>query len=190
MTRRLQNKLASEKQDQAQNAEAVASTLPRKQLEGEHCDAWCSCKCHAKLSLKTAVSANQIIGSLSVASQGISTAKVQCDQHACRRRPHPSLKVTYRPPQWLSNQYFSFSIQCRPSYGPEINVKLPRTVSWQNPLWGYAIDGNVVAIKNMLVKGLASPWDVNGLGGSPLHVCICGISISLLVLSIISTVCS
>ncbi|KAL9091061.1 MAG: hypothetical protein Q9165_004988 [Trypethelium subeluteriae] len=57
----------------------------------------------------------------------------------------------------------------QPSYGPELNVKLPRTVRWESPIWGYAINGNLVAIKDMIVKGLASPWDVNGLGGSLLH---------------------
>ncbi|KAI9685354.1 MAG: hypothetical protein M1822_004485 [Bathelium mastoideum] len=166
MRRRLQTK---EQQEQAQSAESSAPSSTKTQVPEGHCDAWCSCKCHAKLSLKTAVNANGIIGSLAVASQGISATKVQCDQHACRRRPHPSLKVTYRPPPWLTNQYFMFSIQCRPSYGPEINVKLPRTIGWESPLWDYSIKGNLVAIKDMLVKGLASPWDVNGLGGSALH---------------------
>ena len=172
--RRLQIKTGSEQKEQAQIAEssASASTKAKNQSQDDHCDAWCSCQCHARQSLKTAVSANRFVGSLSVASQGISTGKVQCNQHACRRRPHPSLKLTYRPPPWLSNQYLALSVQCRPSYGPEINVKLPRTVGWDSPLWGYAIDGNITAIKDMIVKGIASPWDVNGLGGSPLHVCV------------------
>ncbi|KAF2236419.1 ankyrin [Viridothelium virens] len=169
MTRRLERKLASESQEQARDKEPLASTAVKNRTPEDSCDAWCSCKCHAQLSLKSAVSANRIVGSLSVASQGISTGRVECNQHACRRRPHPSLKVTYRPPPWLSDQYFAFSIQCRPSYGPELNVKLPRTVRWESPIWGYAINGNLIAIKDMIVKGLASPWDVNGLGGSLLH---------------------
>ena len=187
VTRRLQHKSATEQQ-QGQPMESSASTSINKQAREDHCDVWCSCRCHAKSSLKTAVSANRIIGSLSVASQGISTGKIQCNQHACRRRPHPSLKVTYRPPPWLSNQYLAFSIRCRPSYGPEINVKLPRIVGWENPLWGHAINGNVVAIKDMFVKGLASPWDVNGLGGSPLHVGVARIFACMLVLRMRSTV--
>lgn len=36
-------------------------------------------------------------------------------------------------------------------------------------LWRHGLDGNIRAIQHLFSQGLASPWDVQGLGGSVLH---------------------
>ena len=54
--------------------------------------------------------------------------------------------------------------------GPELMVKLPRVVAWTSPVWRPAIDGNDLAIKDLFARGEASPWDMNPIGGSVLHV--------------------
>ena len=57
-----------------------------------------------------------------------------------------------------------------PLYGLRLDLKFPRTVGWDAPIWGFAMDGNVEAIQGMFSRGVASPWDVNPIGGSMLHV--------------------
>ena len=54
--------------------------------------------------------------------------------------------------------------------GPEINVKLPRTVDWISPLFKNAAEGHNDEIDRLIRNGSVSPWDVTPIGGSALHV--------------------
>ena len=77
--------------------------------------------------------------------------------------------MTVNFPAWFWKRYLSSSFTYTPAWGPEINVKLPRTVSWVSPLWRHGLEGNMRAIQDLFSHGLASPWDVQALGGSILH---------------------
>ncbi|KAL8708079.1 MAG: hypothetical protein Q9220_007011 [cf. Caloplaca sp. 1 TL-2023] len=48
-------------------------------------------------------------------------------------------------------------------------LQIPRTVSWASSLWRHGLDGNVRAIQDLFSQNLASPFDVQVLGGSVLH---------------------
>ena len=77
--------------------------------------------------------------------------------------------MTVQFPAWFWQRYLSSSFAYTPIRGPEINVKLPRTVSWASSLWRHGVEGNLRAVQNLFSQGLASPWDVQALGGSLLH---------------------
>lgn len=53
-----------------------------------------------------------------------------------------------------------------------MKVKLPRVVDWCSPIWGPTIVGNTAIIRDLFARGEASPWDMNPIGGSVLHVSI------------------
>ena len=77
--------------------------------------------------------------------------------------------MTVQFPAWFWKRYLSSSFAYTPIRGPEINVKLPRTVSWVSSLWRHGLEGNLRAVQDLFSQGLASPWDVQALGGSLLH---------------------
>ena len=131
------------------------------------CQDWCSCSCHQKNVLR--LKEPNLIGSFSLAYGGLPWLTPNCDQKSCRSRSVPSVAVTFQFPPWMWKRYLSSSFTYTPVRGPDINFKLPRIVHWTNKLWGYGITGNVRGVQELYSSGMASPWDVNALGGSLLH---------------------
>ena len=76
------------------------------------------------------------------------------------------MKVQF--PAWVWRRYLSSSFSYTSIGGLDMNLKLPRTVSWWS-LWRHASDGNLSTIQSLVSQGLASPLDVQALGGSLLH---------------------
>lgn len=132
------------------------------------CQPWCSCACHAKSVLRT--NRPNGLGSLSISYSGLPWVTAQCDQKLCRSRSLPTVALTIRFPPWFWNRYVAPSFAYSPLEGPSINyLQFPRTVSWMSSLWRHGLDGNIRAIQDLFSQGLASPFDVQGLGGSVLH---------------------
>ena len=131
------------------------------------CEPWCSCACHAKTVLR--LKQPDVVGSFSVAYSGLPWVTASCDQKSCRSRSITNVAVTVQFPAWFWKRYWSSSFSYTAIRGPEINVKMPRTVSWLSDLWRHGVDGNLRAVQDLFSQGLASPWDVQGLGGSLLH---------------------
>lgn len=131
------------------------------------CEAWCSCACHVKRVLRMKQPAT--IGSFSISYSGLPWVTASCDQKACRSKSVATVAVTAQFPAWFWNRYLSSSFSYASIRGPELNIRLPRTVSWVSTLWRHGVDGNLQAVQDLFSRGLASPWDVQGLGGSLLH---------------------
>ncbi|KAL8821908.1 MAG: hypothetical protein Q9223_000138 [Gallowayella weberi] len=132
------------------------------------CQTWCSCACHAKTVLRT--TRRNGLGSLSISYSGLPWVTPQCDQKACRSRSLPTVALTIRFPSWFWTRNLSPSFAYSPLEGPYVNyLQFPRTVSWVSSLWRHGLDGNIPAIQDLFSRGLASPNDVQGLGGSVLH---------------------
>ena len=139
------------------------------------CVAWCSCRCHTKGSMKSAPLLDPIFGSVSMVYGGISYVAGPCDQYSCRRRSDATLRMNYRFPQWMHARLFQLSMALTPMYGLRLNLKTPRAVPWGAPIWGFAMNGNVQGLQDLFSRGIASPWDVNPIGGSALHVSPCSL---------------
>ena len=134
------------------------------------CKEWCSCTCHQKKVLRVKQPFSTAVGSFSLAYSGLPWITPECDQKSCGSRSVPSIAMTVQFPAWFWRRYMSTSITYTPIRGPEINLKLPRTVDWTCKLWRFGVDGNLRAIQDLFSTGVASPWDVSPLGGSVLHV--------------------
>lgn len=131
------------------------------------CESWCSCACHAKNVLR--VKQPNVFGSISFSYSGLPWVTASCDQKSCRSRSLLTIAVTAQFPAWFWKRYLSSSFSFTPIRGPEINIRLPRTVDWTSSLWSHGVKGNLDAIQSLFYQGLASPWDIQGLGGSLLH---------------------
>lgn len=134
------------------------------------CKELCSCICHQKKILRVKQPYSAAAGSLSLGYSGLPWITPDCDQKSCGSRSIPSIAMTIQFPAWFWRRYLSSSFTYTPIRGPEINLKLPRTVGWTCKLWGYGLDGNLRGIQELFSTGAASPWDVSPLGGSVLHV--------------------
>ena len=130
------------------------------------CDALCSCVCHAKRTLR--LTQLNVIGSISISYGALPWTATNCDQKSCRNRSVPTLAWRFQFPAWLWKRCLLSSFSYSSIRGPEINVRLPRTVSWSS-MWRLGLDGNLAGIQDLFSQGLASPWDVQALGGSLLH---------------------
>ncbi len=136
------------------------------------CKEWCSCACHQKRVLRVKQPFSTAVGSVSLAYSGLPWITPECDQKSCASRSVPSIAMTVQFPAWFWRRYLSSSFTYTPIRGPEINLKLPRTVDWTCKLWKLGVEGNLRAIQQLFSTGQASPWDTSPLGGSVLHVSI------------------
>lgn len=134
-----------------------------------HCKTWCSCTCHKKRVLRVKQPSASAIGSFSLAYSGLPWVTASCDEKSCASKSLPSIAMTIQFPAWFLKRCLSTSLTYAPAAGPNLNLKLPRTVDWTWKLWRYAPEGNLAAIKDLFATGAASPWDVSPLGGSALH---------------------
>ena len=149
-------------------AAAVATALHNS------CVAWCSCCCHARVYVRSPTTFDPIFGSISTVYGGILSAARPCNEYSCRRRSGKAFRLKYRPPPWLYSHLFQLSIISTPLYGLKLDLHFPRTVTWDAPIWTHAMEGDVDAIQDLFSRGVASPWDVNPIGGSMLHVSVSG----------------
>lgn len=134
-----------------------------------HCKTWCSCTCHKKHVLRMKQPFTNAIGSFCFAYSGLPWVTARCDEKSCASKSLPSIAMTVQFPAWFLKRCLSTSVTYAPAAGPNINIKLPRTVDWTWKLWRYAPEGNLCAVKDLFATGAASPWDVSPLGGSALH---------------------
>ena len=145
-------------------AAAVATALHNS------CVAWCNCSCHSRGHLRSLPVLDPVFGNISVVYGGILSAARPCNEYSCRRRSDKMLKLKYRPPAWLYVHLFQLSMVMTPLYGLKLDLKLPRTVGWDALIWSLAMDGDVEGVQGLFAQAVASPWDVNPIGGSMLHV--------------------
>ena len=152
---------------------AAKSSGSRRLVQGpvwkelQACQAWCSCACHTKKAVR--LSQPSMIGSVVFSYSGMPWVTAVCDQKSCQHRSLPTLALAIQFPTWFWDQYLLSSFSYTSFAGPNISLKLPRTVSWASPLWRHSLNGDVGAIQKLYAKGLASPWDVQSLCGSALH---------------------
>jgi hypothetical protein len=82
-------------------------------------------------------------------------------------------KALLYPAQWLQKFGLSYGVFMRlslSSCGLDCSLKSYRAVPDNAPIFDYCMDGDIKAIQKSFDSGLASPWDRNSLGFTPLFV--------------------
>jgi ankyrin repeat protein len=123
------------------------------------CNSWCSCVCHRIREFQSSEKANFLIGLLSISYSGFSLWSRGCSEH-CNQQSIPSLRVTYFLPPWLAERAVHFGYQMTQMGGPELILKMPRIVPSDAMVFSHAIQGNIQAIRELFMNGLASPFDI------------------------------
>jgi hypothetical protein len=135
------------------------------------CEYWCSCSCHRVNFLRTPQTADLALGSMFIGFSGFPVNRPRCSEISCRKQSSPTLKVTYHFPPWLLARMISFSLSMTYMSGPQVSLRMPRVVGTNARVFHFAVQGDLIGMKNLFRDGLASPHDVGaGNGRTPLHV--------------------
>lgn len=96
-----------------------------------------------------------------------------CDEIACKRSMHSSINVSYRFPPWLSSSALHSMLYTSRATGPQMSLTSTRIISRNSDIFCFAMQGDILGIKELFSKGLASPFDAtNNYGYTALHYAI------------------
>ena len=140
------------------------------------CTDSCACCCHYRAKFDTPSALRDVFG---IFLAEYSSPGVHCNDGGCRRARAYSVSITYHPPKYMLQRYFTMAMHYTPLGGPQFSLRMPRTVGWNHLLWVYALQGDIVAIQNIFSEGRASPYDVNPDGANVLDYTITNASIAL-----------
>lgn len=140
------------------------------------CEGWCSCHCHQPNYWQSTQIAGLVFGSLVIAYSGLPYCRQDCNETSCRKQSIPTIKATYRLPQWLLSRIVNFGMSYSYMNGPKMTLSVPRLVPANSDLFAYAVQGDINGIQDLFSRGLASPYDTaSNNGRTALHVRICNL---------------
>lgn len=142
--------------------EASARSIRRRATRRLRCPEDCTCCCHsASLRRMIPKALSGYIGQVHASKRLLDDLKVtrlECDVQTCRRDRKTSNSVTWYAPTWMP--YFSWQVaMSRPSF--HFSIRTPRIVPMSAPIWGAIWNGNVNELRQLLLAGEASVYDVN-----------------------------
>lgn len=129
------------------------------------CGAFCNCVCHTRKKVRFPCILDTIVGKINVQYTG---RRRTCNEFYCRRPSESSFKVVYQLPKYIMSRYISMVVHYGHLSGPELLLRVPRTVSWSHPLWKYTTNSNLSAIQRLFAEGKASPYDLDPRGSGAL----------------------
>lgn len=135
-----------------------------------NCKPWCSCVCHKQRALRNPEWLRKVVGGLFIGYTGLPVLAAACNESTCQQRSAPSIEITYHFPVWFLARVLSLNMTLSTFGGPELNLRMPRMVSWATPLWRISFAGDRKGLREIFAKRKGSPFDVNAYGQSALHV--------------------
>jgi hypothetical protein len=135
------------------------------------CQSSCCCCCHHIRHGQTPRFLQNVLGVLFWSYVGLAVLRPPCDLVTCRRSEQVSLHLCYYfPTRWLQSM-ISLTCEALPLGGPQVSMKTMRLVDNNAAIFHLTQLGDIDGIKNLFIRGLASPLDVGHSGGrTPLHV--------------------
>ena len=130
----------------------------------------CGCSCHRVNKFQTPEFARSTLGKLAVNLGGLSMLTPACDEIACRRSSHSTIKISYRFPPWFSNSALHSMIFNSRSTGPQMSLTSTRIILRNSDIFCFAMRGDIAGVKSLFEKRLASPFDAtHNYGYTALH---------------------
>ena len=137
------------------------------------CTPSCFCACHQQRCLKSSRPLRQVLGFLFAGYSGLPRLAPDCNENTCWRRSTAiaTKEITYHFPSWFIARVLSSSFSIIPLCGPQPNPHMPRVINCtESRLFYFACQGRTRRIQKLFMRGVASPYDVNEIGWSALHV--------------------
>jgi len=145
--------------------EAVDSRISTSVTQEWYCDPWCACLCHKRQRWKMPMSLQNLLGDLYLGYPGAFFSRTECTETMCRRPSAQNTKFIYRLPPWLAARVIMADLG-----GPSPSLRAARVVERSAPIMQCSRNGDVEGIKMLFRSGLASPWDEDPIGQTPLLV--------------------
>lgn len=128
------------------------------------------CRCRKSQNTASPKVLQDLIGRLFVGYSYSPVLRPWCPTCAQSRYFEASTTVTFLFPEWFWTKKFIEVFTYTNSSGPELLLRIPRIVTEDAAILRFAKTDDVVAIRQLLKSGLASPYDANANGFTALHV--------------------
>lgn len=135
------------------------------------CNPLCICRCHHPIKIKSPSWLQSFLGLVYVGYSGAPLLPGRsCDQKSCEKQSSSVLILGYSFPSWFIHRMILFRNQSTPRDGHMLSVRTPRIVSNGSEIFYACKLGKVNEIRRLFAEGLASPFDADYLGQTPLSV--------------------
>jgi len=130
------------------------------------CRPGCPCACHSQIKSATPGLADRVMGQLFVGYTGLPLISRKCDTEICRKSQTPSVSLEYWfPLGFVWSQIFRLQMTYQSNVGPQFELQSLRRVPDSAQCVNFALNGNVDGLKDLFIRGLASPRDVSSTRG-------------------------
>ena len=135
------------------------------------CQSQCPCACHLPHKYETPGFVARILGKLFLGYAGMPLMSRRCDTASCVRKQTPCLNMEYWFPGWFLSHIIRLQVRYQPAVGPHMELSTLRRVPEGAQCIAFALSGNIDGLKDLFIRGLASPKDVDaGRGWGILRV--------------------
>ena len=136
----------------------------------ESCGPFCPCQCHKTTLVRSPLWFNSLFGSVMFSTNTtLSLSRRQCNMpRRCNRSGRLSAYISYFAPYWAVAREFSLFVS-RAGIGginADLALRAPRIIPNGSKIWSCIANGSTETVREMLVTGEASTYDVNVSGTS------------------------
>lgn len=132
------------------------------------CQSWCKCACHTESRSNTPKFLRSVVGMLYVGYFGVPALSPSCDMSGCKGNSEGLLQVHYYFPSWFLGKVISMALGVSRTCGPELCLRVANVRADWDPIFTHCHNGNIDAVRSVLVAGEASVLDVNAQNGNSL----------------------
>ncbi|KAL8921836.1 MAG: hypothetical protein Q9172_003827 [Xanthocarpia lactea] len=130
------------------------------------CRPGCACSCHLQRQTSSPGLVDRVIGQMFVGYSGLPLLNRTCDTATCEKAQGPSVSFEYWfPLGFLWSQIVRLQLSYQSQFGPQISLSSLRRVADSAQCVNYALNGNIDGLKELFIRGLASPRDVSSTRG-------------------------
>ena len=136
------------------------------------CHGNCECVCHSRSRLQTPNFLNRFFGQLFIGYAGLPIWTRDCDRSDCTNHYSRAFQVSYTFPGWLLSRTVDITAAMTYTNEPHFGLKIRNRVqNTENSVFSLARNGNLPGIKDLYVRRLVSPNDLEAMTGqTALHV--------------------
>ncbi len=130
------------------------------------CPTRCPCSCHEYKKTASPAFLSRVLGQMFIGYTGLPLFSPKCSSQQCRKGQVPRVSLEYWfPLGFFWSQILTVQAVYSQNLGPQFQLKTLRRVSDAAPCVNFALEGNIEALKDLFVRGLASPQDVSSTRG-------------------------
>lgn len=131
-----------------------------------NCRSGCICTCHKPKRTATPALVDRLLGQMFVGYAGLPLLSTKCDSKECEKAQVPNVNLEYWFPLGLFwSQIIRLQVGYQPNVGPQFSLSTLRRVSDSAQCVNFALNGDIDGLKDLFIRGLASPRDVSSTRG-------------------------